>query len=69
MDAFVPELWAQESQKILEENMVIANLIHRDFGFGSTRVMDRVRTQRKLPALRCSNETFEVIRDTRNPYG
>jgi hypothetical protein len=31
LDAFVPELWAQESLVILEENMVAANLVHRDF--------------------------------------
>jgi hypothetical protein len=31
VDAFVPELWAQESLAILEENMVIGNMVHRDF--------------------------------------
>ena len=31
LDAFVPELWANESVAILEENMVAANLVHRDF--------------------------------------
>lgn len=30
-DAYIPELWANESIAILEENMVIASLIHRDF--------------------------------------
>jgi len=30
-DAFVPEHWANESVAILEENMVVANLVHRDF--------------------------------------
>lgn len=30
-DAFIPELWANESLAILEENMVLGNLIHRDF--------------------------------------
>lgn len=29
--AFTPELWANESIAILEENMVIGNLVHRDF--------------------------------------
>ena len=28
---FVPEKWAQESTKILEENMVVSELVHRDF--------------------------------------
>jgi hypothetical protein len=30
-DAFIPELWAQEGLAILEENMVVAALVHRDF--------------------------------------
>lgn len=30
-DAYVPEFWANESLAILEENMVIGNLVHRDF--------------------------------------
>lgn len=37
----IPELWAQESLAILEENMVLANLVHRDYSstvasFGET---------------------------------
>jgi len=31
LDAFVPEVWAQESLMILENNMVAGNLVHRDF--------------------------------------
>lgn len=31
VDALVPEIWAQESLAILEENMVMARLVHRDF--------------------------------------
>lgn len=31
LDAFVPEMWAMEGVAILVENMVAANLIHRDF--------------------------------------
>jgi hypothetical protein len=30
-DAFIPERWAQEGLAILEESMVMANLVHRDF--------------------------------------
>ena len=30
-DAFIPELWANEGLAILEENMVMANLVSRDF--------------------------------------
>jgi hypothetical protein len=29
--AFIPALWAEESIAILEENMVLGNLVHRDF--------------------------------------
>ena len=31
VDAYVPEFWANESLAILEENMVMGNLVHRDF--------------------------------------
>lgn len=31
IDAFIPEMWAMESVAILTENMVAANLVHRDF--------------------------------------
>lgn len=30
-DAYTPELWANESIALLEENMVMGNLVHRDF--------------------------------------
>ena len=30
-DAFIPEMWAKESLKILEKNMVVSPLVHRDF--------------------------------------
>jgi len=31
LDAYIPELWANESLSILLENMVVSNLVHRDF--------------------------------------
>lgn len=31
LDVYVPELWARESMAILLEEMVMANLVHRDF--------------------------------------
>ena len=31
LDALIPELWAQESLAILEENMVAGQLVYRDF--------------------------------------
>lgn len=30
-DAFIPDIWAQTALNILNENMVVGNLIHRDF--------------------------------------
>ena len=30
-DSCIPEKWAEAGLKILEENMVISNLVHRDF--------------------------------------
>jgi hypothetical protein len=45
-DAFVPELWAQEGLAILEENMVAANLVHRDFENQIASFGDVVNTRR-----------------------
>jgi hypothetical protein len=45
-DALVPELWAQESLAILEENMVMANLVHRDFSPLVSAYGDVVNTRR-----------------------
>lgn len=55
---FQPELWANESLAILEENMVMANLVHRDFEnevakYGSivhTRKPGKFKAIRKAPA-------------------
>lgn len=57
-DALIPELWANESLAILEENMVMANLVHRDFSplvasYGdvvNTRRPSEVSTKRKSQA-------------------
>lgn len=57
-DALVPEIWAQESLAILEENMVMARLVHRDFSplvasFGdvvNTRRPSEFTTKRKAQA-------------------
>jgi len=43
---FIPELWAQEGLAILEENMVIANLVHRDFEDEVKEFGDVVNTRR-----------------------
>ena len=45
-DAFIPELWANEGLAILEENMVIANLVHRDFEDEVRNFGDVVNTRR-----------------------
>jgi hypothetical protein len=45
-DAFVPEIWAQEGLVILEENMVMANLVHRDFQDEIRDFGDVVNTRR-----------------------
>jgi hypothetical protein len=45
-DAFIPEIWAQESLYILEENMVVANMVHRDFENSIASYGDVVNTRR-----------------------
>jgi len=45
-DAFVPEHWANEGLMILEENMVMAHLVHRDFENEVQRYGDVVNTRR-----------------------
>lgn len=48
LDAFIPEVWAQESLMILEANMVAAQLVHRDFENLVANFGDTVNT--RLPA-------------------
>lgn len=45
-DAFVPEVWAQESLMILENNMVATNLVHRDFSNQVASFGDVVNTRK-----------------------
>jgi hypothetical protein len=45
-DAFIPEKWAMEGLMQLEENMVIANMIHRDFENEVARHGDVVNTRK-----------------------
>lgn len=45
-DALVPELWAQESLYILEQNMVAAGLVHTDFKNEIQEYGDVVNTRR-----------------------
>jgi len=44
--AFFPELWAMEGLHILEENMVMAGLVHRDFSPEVANYGDVVNTRR-----------------------
>ncbi len=46
IDAYIPEIWANESVAILVENMVIANLIHRDFSSEIANRGDIVHTRK-----------------------
>ena len=45
-DAMIPEKWANESLAILEENMVMARLVHRDFSMEVANFGDVVNTRR-----------------------
>ena len=45
-DAFIPESWANEGLAILEENMVMANLVSRDFDTEVRNYGDVVNTRR-----------------------
>ncbi len=56
LDAYVPEIWAQESLEILKENMVAAQLVHRDFSSEIAKFGDRVHT-RKPSEFKISRRT------------
>lgn len=45
LDAFVPEIWAQEGLMILEEQMLIAGLVYRDFSNQIAQFGDTVNTR------------------------
>lgn len=45
-DAFIPELWAQESLMLLEANMVASSLVHRNFSNELAKYGDIVNTRR-----------------------
>lgn len=46
IDPWIPEVWAQESLMVLEANMVVANLVHRDFEDEIAQQGDTVNTRR-----------------------
>lgn len=63
--AFVPEWWANESLAILEENIVVANLVHRDFENQFQKGGDIVNTRRpaEFTALRKTKADNITIQD------
>jgi hypothetical protein len=44
--AFIPQLWAQEGLQMLEGNLVMANMVHRDFEDQIAKFGDVVNTRR-----------------------
>lgn len=65
IDALIPELWAMESVAILEENMTIGNLIHRDFSDEIAKYGDVVNTRKptEMTAKRKSVNDDVTIQD------
>lgn len=54
---FIPEIWANESFKILESNMVMAQIVHRDF---ADPLMAEVTEE---ISRRQGYESFSALRD------
>ena len=44
-DAYIPEIWARESLEFLYENMVVANLVNRDFEAEVANYGDEIHTR------------------------
>lgn len=47
-DALIPEMWARESIAVLEENMVMGGLVHRDFSLDVANFGDIVNTRKPV---------------------
>ena len=65
LDAFVPEVWAQESLMILENAMVLGSLVHRDFENEIAQFGDVVNTRKpaKFTAQRKTDSDSVTIQD------
>lgn len=65
IDPLIPENWANESLMILEENMVIGSLVHRDFEDEIARYGQTVHTRRpgELKAYRKTNADPVTVQD------
>ena len=48
VDAYFPEIWAQETLAALEENFIIANCVHRDFENEVAKFGDVVNTRKPV---------------------
>lgn len=72
IDPLIPEIWAQESLAILEENMVMGNLVYRDFSKEVANFGDTVNTRRpgEFEAIRKwhpDNVTIQDVSSTNVP--
>ena len=65
VDAYVPEYWANETLSILFDELVMANLVHRDFENQIAANGDVVNTRRpnKFIALRKGNDDDVTVQD------
>ena len=65
LDPYIPELWAQESVAILVENMVISNLVHKDFSNEVANFGDIVHTRKpaEFTAQRKTNADNVTVQD------
>lgn len=65
LTAFVPQHWANESVAILLENMVAANLVHRDFEMEFAKYGDVVNTRKpaEFSAKRKTNADSVTVQD------
>lgn len=65
LDAYIPEFWSHETLAILEENMVIANLVHRDFEQSVANFGDVVNTRQpnEFTAIRKVDDDDVTVQD------
>ena len=63
LTAYVPQLWATESLMILQENMVAASLVHRDFSQVVADYGDTVNTRRPAKFLAIRKTADDSVTD------
>lgn len=65
IDPFIPAFWARESLMVLVENMVAANLVHRDFEPIVANYGDTINTRKpaELKAYRKTNADNVTVQD------